>query len=227
MYKFLFLISLGLGIAPYTACAQVSDTTKVPLLQPVAGIRIGVDAFNLALQTVESDRSFWSVEAEVLLGNRLFLAAEYGQASVQRLGLGYNYESEGQFFRLGLDYNFWYRDKKGLGALFTGGIRYGLASFDQSLFFEGSSTYWESFNGDIQDEGLRAQWVEAVFSLRGRLFNYLYIGPFLSVMAQLQSPQENLVEVNDIPAFGQNQALQIRVGYSVQFLIPFGSAYKK
>lgn len=229
MYKFLSLISLWLGLGLFSGLAQNTqspDSTKVPLIQPIVGLRVGTDAFNLALQTFQSDRSFWALEAELLLGNRIFIAGELGQASVQRQGLGYNYRSEGEFFRVGLDYNFWYLDKKRLGAIFSGGFRYGLASFEQDLFFEGSSTYWEAFDGNVQDKGLSAQWVEAVFSLRGRLFNYLYLGPFVTIMAKVQSPKESIVEINDIPGFGQNQFFQFRVGYSIQVLIPFGRSQK-
>ena len=114
-----------------TLAAQEKKTTieeeKVPFYQ---GTTIGVDIFGLGSKIFGGDITSTEISVEVNLKNRYVPVAEigYGTTDTTDDGTNIHYKASAPYFRIGMNYNFFFK-KPYLPGFLYGGIRYGFTSF--------------------------------------------------------------------------------------------------
>ena len=118
-----------------TLAAQEKKTTieeeKVPFYQ---GTTIGVDIFGLGSKIFGGDITSTEISVEVNLKNRYVPVAEigYGTTDTTDDGTNIHYKASAPYFRIGMNYNFFFK-KPYLPGFLYGGIRYGFTSFSYDV----------------------------------------------------------------------------------------------
>ncbi|NJO01222.1 MAG: hypothetical protein HC880_05535 [Bacteroidia bacterium] len=193
-------------------------------LQKPTGVRLGVDVAPLIRNFLDESIRQYALSGELLLGDQLFIAADAGIQEIRRgERVSYDYVSNGMYVRLGVDYNLWQGNTALRGGLFTVGLRYGLAFFRHALTYSLDTTYWEpGVSGQLEEPNLAAHWLELGGSLRARLLQNLYIGPYARFAFRLAHTQTERITVNDIPGYGYNNGLQLHWGYYIMYRIQWG-----
>ncbi len=198
--------------------------TKTPLR--LDGFRLGLDLVPPIIYAFDQDFRNFEVSGEFIFNHRFLLAFDLGNDRRIRGKAGtYSYQSTGNYLRVGLDYNFWYRDKNQLGSLLTLGLRYGLARFEHSLVYAITNEYWGPavlpFSQTLEATGLTAHWAEVTASLKARLFKRIYMGPLVRLRIKIATSASDSLAIHDIAGFGINNTLKIRIGYQLFYMLPF------
>lgn len=158
-------------------------------------VRLGRDAFGKGLNTGE-------VQGSLGLHNYL-LALDIGSEKNTR-GEDYTYVSDGNYFRLGVDYNF-VKDKFN-GNIMSLGLRYARAYFDETLNY----TYDDGFGfGEQtvsrQNSDTKARWAELAFNLRGKVVSNLYMGMTLRWQVLRKVSGDGELQTYDVPGYGNTK----------------------
>lgn len=103
------------------------EEKEVPFYQ---GTTIGVDIYGLGSKVFGGDITSTEISVEVNLKNRFVPAAEigYGTTDTTDDGTNIHYKASAPYFRVGMNYNFFFK-KPYLPGFLYGGIRYGFTSF--------------------------------------------------------------------------------------------------
>ncbi|MFT4738256.1 MAG: hypothetical protein ACJAZM_002844 [Cyclobacteriaceae bacterium] len=203
-----------------TSASISSKETKVkkPRDWKPSMIRIGYDLANQANSLVNPDRSGFQGIAEVDF-DRFFVVGSFGQATIRR-GENYNYQSQGSFWRVGIDKNLTtaLTDR----SVYSFGFRYARSRFDESIdMLDGSSV--------VSNSALTASWVEITTGLRVRVWKELFMGYQIRLRTLKRLSDElGPLQTYDIPGFGQNKSsgntvrnAAVGFNYYVYWTIPF------
>ena len=99
----------------------------------LSGIRVGTELTHLAANVFGSDRIGYEINGDIGLSNRYFFSLDLGTEKYERSDISEDYlhTTNGQFFRVGFDYNLLYKKTEDEALSF--GLRYGSASFNHEL----------------------------------------------------------------------------------------------
>ena len=165
------LLFLWILIANQTSWAK---SKYVPM-----GIRVGIDVFEPISRIWQQHRSQREFNVDIAF-HRVLFEADYGRSNSKREDVNKQnsvsiYKSHGDFFRIGLDYNF-LKKKPNHSVIFMG-ARYAMSSFKDEL----TSTiekqkYWAGRSIDAQQNNLKARWLELVGGAKVKVWNRLFVG---------------------------------------------------
>ncbi len=217
-----------------TAQVIVPPKPKIPLR--LTSFRLGVDPTKPLIAGLskfyKSPTDYWEVSAELTLNNRFFLSAAYGFSKTGRsdiaLEKSYIYVNQGNYYRLGLDYNI-LGGKTQYDAVFLG-LRYSNATFDHSISGLTGRKYWENpitstsqSPFSAQANGQQANWVSLAVGFKVRIIGGLFggvEGRLDNLLSYDDSPDFTVV---DIPGFGLlkvDQTSKYNFSYSLFYRIP-------
>ncbi|MDX2302359.1 MAG: DUF6048 family protein [Microscillaceae bacterium] len=224
-----FLIVLSILVLHQVSAQDTTSIKNESMPRPpknkdiwkIKGFRVGLDLVPPLIFAFDQDFRNLEASGELILGNRFFLTADLGIDRTIRQGDSHRYQSSGSYFRVGMDYNLWHKNKSGVGAIFSLGLHLGLASFKHSLVYSVNSAYWEPAEGELTVGGLSASWLEIKSGLKAKIAPNLYMGPIARMRIGFSSRQSKGLEIHDIPGFGLNIPSKIRVGYQLLYQIPF------
>jgi len=166
---------------------------------------------------------------------RVMLEGDYGWGSIHWQGkdkttqIPSSYQSVGQYFRVGLNYNC-LRDTPDRNAAFLG-VRYAMGFFKDQL--KSQVTYEGQYqdpktvaveNGrliDAQQDDVRARWFEAVAGVKVRVWEVLYIGCTLRYKFLLSIDRATSYLPYDILGWGFHDDEAFGINYYVSLRIPF------
>ncbi|WP_264844992.1 DUF6048 family protein [Capnocytophaga catalasegens] len=249
---FIFIISFGVIFVGFSqektekampkrenSLQKEKKEEKLPELAPQTytqryGLRIGADIS----KPIRSffDKDYWGIE---LVGDyrwnyRYYLAGEIGKEKKTSQTDYFNFTTDGQYIRLGIDYNS-YDNWYGMENMIYVGGRYGFAQFSQevnSYTIHTLRNYWnENITGTNPNilttyNGRTAHWLELVIGMKVELFKNLYAG------ASVRFSKILFQKDNDFPNFwipGVNRVWEsstygINYNYTITYMIPL---YKK
>lgn len=181
-----------------------TDSANIDYFENPFGIQIGVDLLKLGSFALDTETKY---EAQVGISYKnISLVAEAGYANYTT-ELAYknsdNYEVEGEYFRVGLDYAI-YKDAKNQ---FLFGIRYGKSTFGDQGSFEVSSNLWNNFSYEIDSESREnssATWVEAVVGTQTLLLKNVYFGWYFRLRKLIDRTSYEPVDIYFIPGYGKS-----------------------
>lgn len=193
MYKY----SISLFLILFSSCllfsqeAEKKASSDSIVYKQKYGLRVGIDLSRLARRFLDDDYSNgFEIVGDYRISKRFYIAAELGTEENTEDEDFFNFTSSGSYLKVGFDYNT-YQNWRGMQNAIFVGMRYGISSFSQTLNSFTINNRNQFFNegglfGDNEDlltevDGLRAQWVEAVFGLKAEIFTNVY----LSVSARL------------------------------------------
>lgn len=193
---------------------------RVPL--QLSALRIGLDIAPIAQNLYTPSQEKYEGNAEISLNNRYMLGISAGGAQYKQDGSTYRYRSRGAYFRLGIDYNFWYKDKNQAGGFATLGLHYGFGAFSHRLRAFSTPNYWQGgFDAiSLEENNLNAHWLIIQGRLQGRVFKRWVIGPLARLQFLLTSSETSQIDINTIPGFGLRRGARIELGYHLLYEFP-------
>jgi hypothetical protein len=190
----------------------------------IKGIRIGYDISRIALLYLEPERKAFEVSADFEVKLNYYLTVEYGQQQVDLNKPIYHYASDGNYFRVGFDYNY-ARNKKNVSQyeMVFGGIRFGHSGYrqDASLLVLPENYWGTGTVGPLPLENLTANWFEITVGIRGEIFKNFFIGWSFRGKIMLWQKKDVNMNAYNIPGFGAgNKKSNLGFNYYVYYRIP-------
>ena len=135
-------------------------------------VKIGTDLSLAGLSIFDPDRRQFELNGDIDFNN-YFLSVDLGTAAMGFDETGYSYDISGNYFRVGVDYNFIGSSQTDNSIYF--GLRYASADFSESFTYAiGDRVY-----GDYQ-ESLSADrtgnWLEAVTGMKVKVWKNFHLG---------------------------------------------------
>lgn len=199
----LTLLSSMLLYSP-TLAAQEKKTTieeeKVPFYQ---GTTIGVDIFGLGSKIFGGDITSTEISVEVNLKNRYVPVAEigYGTTDTTDDGTNIHYKASAPYFRIGMNYNFFFK-KPYLPGFLYGGIRYGFTSFSYDVDAPTmKDPTWGFPEIPFSYDGIKTTvtWAELLAGIKVNVYKNFYMGWSLRYRIRMNIKRRNTPSLGIFP----------------------------
>lgn len=205
-----------------TPKALNETTTETSLFQ---GVYLGIDVFGLANKVLGSDITSTEVNAEMNLTNRFFPVVEVGYAAIETSGEETDifYKSSAPYFRIGMNYNVFYKKPHLPGQLLVG-LRYGYSSFEYDVNAPAlTDPNWGHTSVPFAYEGVKsnASWVEVCAGLKTQVYKGFYMGFTVRYRSRLSQKVHENSEPYYIPGFGKNGSTNVGLTYNLIYKLPF------
>lgn len=211
-------------------CACLATYAQEPVYEAMPQrqvfVRFGCDLSRFALPYVGDIGSKgleFSVDGEIKYN--WFPTVEVGRQSLKHNADSIHYKMNGNYFRVGLDYNILkYKHRLDRDICFVG-VRFACSSFSQEVpFVEVRNSRFDIVT-NIPKSDLNAYWGEAVVGLKGELLKNLYMG--VTVRAKMMLAHANYRSVTPyiVPGFGKGyNKINAGISYSIMYAIPIRGA---
>ena len=177
----LLLISVGTAIPAFSAppSAQKKGNAKREVESKQLGLHLSADAFGYIYPIFVKDKYYCSeISATLDINNRFFPTVEVGLGQTNMVSQLYEigYSTRAPFYRIGMDYNVQYKNKKP-GYIYLG-ARVGYTMFDYSVEAPPlvDPVWGDKAPVSFTDVPCQAVWAEAVGGLRAEIVRNFYMG---------------------------------------------------
>ena len=189
------------------------------------GLMVGVDVSGLASKAFGSDAFSSEISIHANLKNRFFPVVEIGYGKTDTTGEETNihYQTSAPFFRVGMDYNVFYK-KPHLPGYFTVGLRYGFSSFTydmQSPDLVDPNWGHTSIPVTYNDVKSNAGWLELVLGMKTQVYKDFYMGFTVRYRARQSMKKHENTEPYYIPGYGRGKTSNFGITYSLNYRLPF------
>lgn len=223
-HTFIFTISLIFLCSPLLSAQVVGDT--IPYRERY-GLRVGVDLSKPLRTLIQEDYRGLEIMGDYRVYKDYYLAAELGNEKLPFVGDNLRVSSSGSYIKVGVDYNA-YENWAGMENMIFAGIRYGFATFSQTLEeynIYAINPYFPptTIEGPFESSGLTANWLELLIGIKVEILPNLYLGGNVQLKRMITQVSPSNMDNLVIPGFNQtNDASSFGVGYSynISYLIP-------
>lgn len=177
----LLLISVGTAIPASSAPSSVQKkgTAKREVGSKQLGLHLSADAFGYIYPIFVKDKYYSSeISATLDINNRFFPTVEVGLGQTNMVSQLYEigYSTRAPFYRIGMDYNVQYKNKKP-GYIYLG-VRVGYTMFDYSVEAPPlvDPVWGDKAPVSFTDVPCQTVWAEAVGGLRAEIVRNFYMG---------------------------------------------------
>ncbi len=225
---FLFTISLLFFFSTALYAQTATDSIQ---FKEKFGIRVGIDLSKPLRTILDEDYSGFEILGDYRVYKDYYLAAEIGNEKMDYREDNLSVTSNGSYIKLGVDYNA-YENWAGMENMIFVGLRYGFATFSQTLNEYAIYTDTQFFppnivQGPFETSGLTASWVELMVGMKVELFNNIFLGANLQLKRRVTQSTPSNFDNLTIPGFNRtydDSSFGVGYGYSISYLIPL---YKK
>ncbi len=206
--------------------AIVTDSISGGKLWTPTMLRIGYDLIGPLQNAISRSRGGWEITGETDF-NKFNLIAEFGN---EHFDYGdnatYHYRADGNYFRLGFDYNMIPRDEFGSELFF--GFRYATGNFDETLAGVTNVFQWGSGYMNEKNSNVSATWLEFTAGMRAKVWKQLYMGYTLRLKVAPSLKGEQNIETYLIPGYGLYSKPNFwSINYYVAWKFSFRQKYTK
>ena len=172
-------------------------------------LRLGVDLFKPIKSSSEGDNLNYEIVGDLQVTENLYLAGEYG--SIDRLieDENINFNSSGNFLRIGFNYNM-FNNWVGMDNSIYLGLRYATSNFSNSILDYTVRNQDSYFSNLVDSEyqtneysNLSGNWIEIVAGLKVETFNNVYLGFSLRLNKLLSNSKPDNFDTLFIPGFNK------------------------
>lgn len=191
------------------------------------GTSIGVEiAGPINYFVLGSDMVSSEIQLQTNLKNRYFPTLEIGYGKADKLNDSndLHYKTSAPYFRIGMDYNVFYK-KTHLPGYLAVGLRYGSSSFNYDV--NGPDMTDPNYGGQItvpfHYEGIKssASWLEAVISIKVRIYQRFHMGWAVRYKVRIKADESENTVPWYIPGFGKNASSNFNLTYNLTYNLPF------
>lgn len=208
--------------APDAEVDPPKDSLKFDYKKNPFGIQVGVDLIKLGSFAIDQETKY-----EGLAGisyKNLTLVAEAGYSLFAYRNAYKNsedYEVEGEYIRVGLDYAF----SKGAKNQILVGVRYGKSSFGDKGSFIVKSELWEDYTHTLNAEAREnstATWGEVIVGTQTLILRNVYFGWYFRFRKLIDRSEYAPIDIYYIPGYGKSfnssiPALNLFLKYKISF----------
>jgi hypothetical protein len=165
-----------------------------------SAIHAGVDLIGAGKTIIRDDVDWLNFYVGVDMYKYTF-NVEYGIENRIVENTSSRYEASGNYFRIGPDVNFLFRDPD-FSALFFG-LRYGRTTFSDQLNYQVTDPVWGGYEGFLENEKLASGWGEVVAGMRVKLFQLAWFGFTGRFKFGVKSFTDERLIPNYVPGYGR------------------------
>lgn len=189
------------------------------------GIMVGADMFGFLNQALGSDIRSAEISLEANLLNRFFPVLEIGHGSIDTTNdeTDIYFKTSAPFFRIGLDYNAFYK-KTHLPGYLSVGLRYGFSSFEYDVQAPDlTDPNWGHTQIPVNYTGVKCNvgWLEAVVGLSANVYKNFHLGFKVRYHTRLHMTKNENSEPYYIPGYGKGKSSNLGFTYSIIYKLPF------
>jgi hypothetical protein len=172
-------------------------------------IRFGFDLLKPIASSSEGDNLNYEIVGDLQLTENIYLAGEYGSIDKLIEDENINFNSTGNFLRVGLDYNL-FKNWIGMDNSIYVGFRYGNSSFSNKILnyeVRNKDSYFSNLVEDefqtIEYSNLSGNWIEILLGIKVETFKNVYLGLSLRLNKLLFDEKPNNFGNLFIPGFNK------------------------
>lgn len=222
---FLFTISLFLLFNQAPVKAQtLLDTVPV---QERFGLRLGIDLSKPLRTFLEEDYRGIEIVGDYRVYDNYYLAAEIGNEQMPYSEDYLSVTANGSYIKAGVDYNA-FENWTGMENMIFGGLRYGFATFSQTL--EEYTVYTDTqyfspavVEGPFETSGLTASWLELMVGIKVEVLRNLYLGANVQLKRMVTQSTPTNFDNLIVPGFNRTydaSSFGVGYGYNISYMIP-------
>ncbi|WP_375579344.1 DUF6048 family protein [Marivirga tractuosa] len=166
------------------------------------GVRIGTDLVALGVNVFGNARQRYELQADIDF-HRIYLVGSYGINKYQTSGEGFEYNNNGNYFRVGLEADFLKFDPD--HNTLTFGLRYARASYSENLTTNIISPVYGPYEESLSNDAVSARWFEMTTGLRVMIMKNLYMGYNFRIQLNRRVFDATNFRTYDIPGFGRGE----------------------
>ena len=187
------------------------------------GIRVGFD-LSRPLQHfwVAGDRYGSELSFDMELIPNLFPVLETGWEKMKITQDYLNYESQGSYTRLGVNYNFLSADHKKDRDIIYIGLRYAFNFASQKVNSYKIENYWGATTNQFPKQKFNAQWAEILLGITGEVLPNLFMGWTIRGKISISQGNFDMPPVYFTPGYGlAENNFNFDFTYSMYYTLPF------
>jgi hypothetical protein len=214
-----YIINIALLIIPFALLAQKKDTLLVQKKSFFpTGIRVGTDAISLIRTQTDDSFSGYEFHGDIDF-YRYFVAVEMGRWERSLSTDAEDYSNEGNYFRVGIDYNFLKKDPE--KNMFFFGFRYGHGTFSENFTVTTIDPVWGTVESSYSNDDVKANWGELTTGLRVKMIGIFWMGLTARYKFAVSTNEPDGFVSHDVPGYGKT-ATESTWGfnYLILFRIP-------
>ena len=221
---FLFTISLILLFSSFVSAQVAGDT--LPYKERY-GLRLGIDLSKPLRTLLQEDYRGLEVMGDYRVYKNYYLAAELGNEKLPFEADNLSVTASGSYIKIGADYNA-YENWAGMENMIFAGLRYGFATFSQTLeqydiyainpFFPPTT-----IEGPFESTGLTANWLEFMVGLKVEILPNLYLGGNVQLKRMIAQNSPSNIDNLVVPGFNRtfdDSSFGVGYSYNISYLIP-------
>ncbi len=222
----LFIISLNCSLEAF-AQEEVVEAAQdsVPKKQYYA-LRFGIDLSMPIIELFNEEEKGLEIVADFRISNKFYIAGEFGYEDHTRQEDHFNFTTNGEYVKLGVNYNT-YENWEGMYNQIYIGARYGTSFFDHTLNSYSPNVYGNYFEPELLTPGtefksLNAHWLEFVAGLQVETFKNLYLGAMIEFKTMLYTKEPENFKNLYVPGFNNVSVNNFGFGfnYTITYNIP-------
>lgn len=233
---FISSLMIYCGFAQHKSMQEpMLQTSEQETYQQRYGLRLGADLSKIVRSFLDKDYQGLEFTADYRWNYRFYLAGEIGKEKKTTHTDYFDFTTNGQYIKFGIDYNT-YENWRGMENMIFVGGRYAFALFDQKVdsytIHNLRNQYWQE---DIQgrDRSIltnysnrTAHWLELVIGMKVELLKNLYAGASIRFSTLLYHKNDDFPNfwIPGVQRVWENTSIGVNYNYTLTYLIPL---YKK
>ena len=184
--------------------------------------RAGIDLSRFALPFINNyGLSGIELSMDSEISYNFFPTVEAGFNRVKDHTELHEYDSYGNYFRIGLNYSVTkYKHRLDRNIFFIG-ARYGYSGFSHQADRISFTNQWGTYETSMPETNLSAHWFEGVVGLRSEIVKNLYLGYTIRIKTMLSHSDYGNYIPYWVPGYGEaTKSLAIGMSFSVFYAIP-------
>lgn len=203
------------------------------------GISVGVDISPIIMRIINEEVTGLAFVGRYGFGNRWYGAAEVGYENTKynksrklendSIKSLYEYEANGAFLRIGMDYDIWNSEDFPTNDNIFIGFRYSYAWQNQRCdLFTIEDKYWGDYIGSIDKTSVNSHSIDALFGLRCELLPNIYMGWTFRFRFLIACSHDDILDPYNIAGYGKyDTKATMGFTYTIEYQIPFNKKKRK
>ena len=209
---YLFIISIWLSTNMLVSQTELNLSDSLVIkdkLLTINKLNLGVDLFKPIKSSSDGDNLNYEIVGDLQLTENLYLAGEYGIVDRIIEDENINFNSSGNFLRIGFNYNM-FENWVGMDNSIYLGLRYATSNFSNKIInytVRNQDSYFSNLvENDFQTieySGLSGNWIEIVAGLKVETFKNIYLGFSFRLNKLLSDSEPDNFDTLFIPGFNK------------------------
>jgi len=192
-------------------------------------LRIGVDISTLILGAITPIRRGLDLSFEYTITPKIFLMLEGGYQYYEKENIRVRYISEGNYLRVGADYNLRKPVEQNDHDIYYIGGRIGYSSFQQEVpYYLLVNGFWGNTESSLARVKNYAYWLEFVTGFKVEILKNWFLGMGLRLKMFVNRDKNSIEPVQFVPGYARNyNSIVADFNYTIYYNIPLNYKKKK